>query len=382
MENKVLIHIGFIKFIRYEGYGFIVDFLDNSDYYFRKESIMVDKLPDDIVSFKIRKSKRDPNKFEAYAISPLFYNKRKILEHINDYPIEIQKIISVYLTDVIYKYDNNVKSRIDELIGKYDALISELHEYVKNFDLEKFLDSYIVETESFYSASPKDWDWNSLDYVGYIGEPYSNLKSIYKRCNHYEGYLVWDQVPLEQNWHMVKVFDTYLFDLSYKSKEIKSTTAYGRVASFCDDLDKADIKSTIPQLTQKWKEEIKESYNRKDHLSQLIRPLEGRFSEMLKNFPMVIDSEGKEYRFYSPPDLNLTITYPNGHISFKIIYSYMGYYHYGYDLKQEANGRTSYSSGRCLEYPDDYIESNKRLDEIKSRSKEMFKDIVKKYLVF
>ena len=304
------------------------------------------------------------------------------MEHINDYPIETQKIISVYLTDVIYKYNDNVKNKIDELLGKYDALISDLHEYVKSFDLENFLDSYIVETDFFYSASPKDWDWNSLSYKGYIGESYSKLKNIYLRCNHYEESLVWKEYRLDKTFFYGTVFDQYLWDISYKDQEIKTTTAYGRDANFWSDLDRNEIEAFIPQLTEIWKEEIRKTYDRKDHLLKLISQLEGRFSSIVDDLPMVISSEGKEYKRYFPPELNLTITYPNGHILYKIIYSYMGYNHYGYELTQQANGRTSHSSGRCLDFPVDYNESNKILGQIRSKSKEMFKDIVMRYLVF
>ena len=89
MADEELIHIGWIKFLDPKGYGFIVDFLDNSEYYFHKSFLIVDQLSDIVVSYKTRQARHHQDKHEAYNIATPFYYKREIIDKFDIYPKEI-----------------------------------------------------------------------------------------------------------------------------------------------------------------------------------------------------------------------------------------------------------------------------------------------------
>lgn len=380
MADKELVHIGWIKFLDPKGYGFIVDFLDNSEYYFHKSFLIVDQLSDIVVSYKIRQARHHQDKHEAYNIATPFYYKREIIDKFDIYPKEIQEILHLYLPSTIYKENDAYKESAKELVNKYDRFIAELCDYVRVFDIEDFLKSYFVKTSYFYSASTKDWDINTLSYQSYLVEPYSKLKSIFQRCANYEESLVWEYY--QNSWYIYRVFDPYIDDISNKSQEIKSTTAYGYDTSFWKDLNKEEIESLIPQITDKWKDEIRQTYNKKDHFKALIQQPTSRFSSIIGNIPTVVDQIGEGTTHIGTPHFDVTLHFPNGSIQFQTT-SYANSKGYGYKITRQINGKKTFIEERDLSVSDiDFIKFIEHTNDMKSKAKEIFQNMIMKYFVF
>lgn len=397
MIDKELVRIGYIKFFEDNRYGFIVDFLDNSEYYFKKSyliagklsdknfllywkpSLDLNQLSDTVVSYKIRKSEFYQDKYEAYDIAPPFHYKKEILDKFDNYPPEIQNIIYLFLPSIIYKEKENYYEIIKELIDKYELLVVELHDYVKNFDIEEFLKSYMVKTEFYYSASTKDWDTNSLFYKNYIIEPYSNLESIYKRCDNYEETLVFNYY--ETKYCFARVFDLYIDDISQRYQEIKTTTAYGRDRDFWNDLDPEEIKSRIPELTAKWKDEIRQTYNKKSHFTKLLQPLESRFSSIIQEIPTFVNLINEEKTQIDTPHFTVDIHYPNGCIKFNTTES--GEHFFGYKARRQFNEQRALIVKTDVRISDiDYINFKKHTINMLTKAKEMFQDMLLKHQDF
>lgn len=380
MIDNELVRIGYIKFFDDKGYGFIVDFLDNSEYYFKKPFIIEDQLSDIVVSYKIRHSQYHQDKYEAYDIATPFYYKKEILDKFDNYPQEIQEIIHLYLPSIIYKENEAYENRIKELVDKYDLFFAELRDYVKNFDIEEFLKSYFVKTSFFNSASTKDWDVNSLSYESYLAEPYSNLKSIFMRCANYEESLVWEYY--QHSWHIYRVFDPYIDHISSKNQTIKSTTAYGYDTSFWRDLNKKEIEAEIPQITDKWKDEIRKTYNKTDHFKTLIQQSTSRFTSIISSIPAAVNQIEGETTWIQTPHFDVTIHFPNGSIQFQTT-SYANAKGYGYKITRQINENRSFIKMRDLNIADmDFIRFIEHINAKKSEAMKMFQEMISKHLVF
>ena len=379
MIDQKLIHFGFIKFISLKGFGFVVDFIDNSEYYFHLSYFEIAELSDIIVTFNIRKSLRHPDKYEAYSLKNPSVRKKELLIQFNSFPKEIQEIISLFIPSILYKTNfDNYYHEVYSLIKKYDSLISEIYNYVKSFDFEKFLNSFYVKTYFYYSASTKDWDINELSYMGYIGEPYIKLKSIYNRCNSYEESLVREYSEIDKCYP----YDDYLDSISYKNQVIKSTTAYGYDRYFWNDLDKDEIESLCPQLAKKWKEEISQTYNKENHFRNLIKKLQSKFNSLIKRIPMLVNSKGELVNYINSPYIDVLIYYPNGETHFQsTYYTDISYKWGGYKLTRFFNGKKFFTETRDLEVVDsDFIELKNQINYLYSKSNELFRDIVEKYI--
>lgn len=380
MIDDELVRIGWIKFLDPKGYGFIIDLLDNSEYYFHKSFLIVDQLSDVVVSYKIRQSQRHQDKYEAYNIAPPFYYKREIIDKFDLYPKEIHEILQLYLPSIMYKENDTYKDSVKEVVNKYDKFIAELRDYVKSFDIEEFLKSYFVKTSFFYSASTKDWDINSLSYESYLIEPYSKLKSIFQRCANYEESLVWEYY--QNRWYIYRVFDPYIDKISTKSQEIKSTTAYGYDTGFWNDLNKDEIDAYIPQITEKWKAEVRQTYNKKDHFEELIHQPTNRFSSIIGGVPTVVNQVGEKITYLNTPHFDVTLHYPNGSIQFQTT-SYANAKGYGYKITRQINGKKTFIELRDLSVSDiDYKKLIEHTKTMKSEAVEMFQDMLLKYQVF
>lgn len=379
MVEDEFIRIGCIKFFDDKGYGFIIDFLDNAEYYFHKSFLKDDILSNKVVSYKIRKSQRNQDKYEAYDIATLCHYKEEIKEKIDVYQKEIQKIIQLHFPSLLYKYNDTYMDRVKELIDKYDKLIAELCDYVRDFDIEEFLKSYFVKTSFYCSSSTKDWDINSLSYQSYLVEPYTELKSIFKRCVNYEESLVCEYY--QSRWYIYQVFDPYVDKISSKSQEIKSTTAYGYDTYFWKDLNKEEIEALIPQITDKWKAEIRQAYNKKDHFNALIQELRSRYYSIKESIPTVID-QGEETTYINTPQFDVTLNYPNGSIRFQTT-SYASAKGYGYKITRQINEKKSFIEVRDLSVSDvDYTKLIENTKNMKFKAVELFQDMLLKYQVF
>lgn len=402
MEEEI-IHIGFIKFFNDKGYGFIIDFLDNSEIYFQKTFIVMDKLPDIVVSFKVRKSQKYPDKYDAYDIASLFYYKKEIMANYHLYPKEVQDIITFYLPSIICKEYKGFNSEVETILKKCEALIKDLYDYVNSFDIEEFLKAFFVTTDFYNSASTKDWDINRLSYESYYVEPYSKLESIYRRCVHYDESLVWESHIVSQEWYIYKVFDPYISKISSKSERIKRTTAYGYDTSFWNDLNMEEIESKIPEITNKWKSEIRQTYNKRDHIDYLINQIRCRFNTIVKRLPTIIDDKeemsiyvcGKDGNnnlstYVCPPQIDVMINCLNGSIHFvgrnNKVYGRIGYEvgeGYEYCITRQLNGEDdTWRRTIPLVSDDDFTLFRNHFYRMRNKTGEMFSDMIKKYLIF
>lgn len=401
MIDKELVHIGLIKFITSKGYGFIIDFLDNSEYYFHKSFIIIDNIQDTVVSFKVRKSHKFASKKEAYGIAHPFYYKGEIIESFSHYSKEIQEVLEYYLPSIICKEHNDFKDEVNNLLTKCEALIQDLYNYVNCFDIEEFLKSYFVKTHFYYSASTKDWDINSLSYKSYYEEPYSKLESIYRRCAHYEESLVWQQADI--GLYSYSVFDRYIDDISSKSEQIKSTTAYGYDSDFWKDLNREEIESKIPEITEKWKNEIKQTYNKKDHIVYLINQIKYRFNSRVKRMPTLVDRNcektiyvrGKDGNnelsiYICPPRIDVMMNYSDGCIHFvgqhNEVYGRIGFEvgeGYEYRITRQLKGEEITRSNTISSVSDDdFVLFRKHFYDMRYKTRELFTEMTLKYLNF
>lgn len=379
-SDKCLIHIGWIKFLSPKGFGFIVDFFDNTDIFFHVSNIERQPLSDDIVAFKVRLSRRKKDCYEAFDIMHPFYHKNELLSQFSLYPKGLQELIRYFIPSLSFSFNDGCHRQIETLLSKYDTIFSNLHDYVSVFDIEDFLKSYYVKIEYYCSASTKDWDINSLDYNSKIGDNYRNLKSIYSRCNPYEESLVHDSRI--RHMYLYDVFDYYLADISYKSDNIKTTTAYGSDSSFMNGLDRKDLESMIPQITNKWKNEIRDTYNKKDHFLSLANNLLPIYSSLIDNIPMFIDSSGKEMVYWNGPSCNVSLSFDNGSIHIRST-KYMSAKGYGYELMHTYEGYTTKVEQRdLLEVDSDEKDLISYVEEVKSHSADLFRKQMEKYLRF
>ena len=367
MIKQEQIHIGWVKYFNTKGYGFIVDFVDNSEYFFRKSTQEMKNLPDYVLIFKTRRSSRYEDKLEAYSLMPPYNCKEKILLNLAFFPKEIQIILSLYLPSTLYKLDSTYYfMKVKELLIKYDLLASELYDYVRKFDLDKYLESYSVKTDFYRSYSTKDWDINMLSYQGVIGEQYCKLQNIYMRCQHYEEPLVWGD--FDQHYRAYNSFDIYLESLSKKFQEIKTTEAYGYDRHFWDDIDKDEIEAKIPGIIADWTDKIRSEYKKENHIKCLISHLQSRFAALIKDIPRVIDSYGRRTQYVETPHMDITINYTNASLQFRTT-SYVSAKGYGYELTHVSNGKkTCFNYSNMLVYDADFIELKKEVIEIESKA--------------
>ena len=376
-NNSDIIHIGWIKNLNSKGYGFIVDFFDNNEYFFHSSSIVFRPLPDVIVAFKLRPSSVYQDKLEAYSLMPPFNCKDTIVNQFNLFSDDIKTIVRLLIPSLIYK-PIPAEDKVNSLLHKYGLLIKDLYEYVKNFDLLHFTETISVKTDFYYSASTRDWDINELNYISIIGQEFSELPTIYSRCKHYEDSLIEEYYHKDRIYY--KNFDDYLNRISSKYESIKSTRAYGIDRDFWNNLDKASIESQIPIVRNTWIEEIRNSYSQKDHFLKLMEPLKRRFKHLVDALPCFMEN-GEETSYLGTPHFDIEIPYINGCIKLRTT-AYMNAQGYGYELLRFFNCRKSFYEARNRRIIDsDYHAMSEFASVIKNEAKEKFENLVKSYLL-
>lgn len=373
-SNNNQIHIGWINIINPKGFGFIVDFSDNEQYFYHKSNIKNLPLSDRIVAFKIRQSRKYPDRYEAYQIQHPFYYKNEILAQFDNFSSNIKTLLGLYIPSMLYSFVNSIEVKLDDIKNRYIRLIRDLKKYVDSFDIEKFLSTYTIKIRKYYSASTRDWDDNSLDYVGVIGEPFCNKESVYLSCPNYEESLVWEYYQKE--WACYKVFDSYIVGLSSKSREIISTTAYGEVYLW-DKVDKSQVEHEMPNILEDWKAEIRTAYNKEEHFNHLIEPLRIRFNKIIEEMRFVINQDGEETSYVDTPHFNLSFQFPNAEISFRTT-AYMNAKGYGYEFTYFSNGRRNNffekRDGQTIDK--DFLDLKSKITELKKELKNSFNSLI------
>ncbi len=376
------IHIGWIKFQAIDGYGFIVDLVDNSEYFFHVSCLTVNPLPDDIVLFRIRKSKKHAGKYEAYSIAPPSYRKNDVLEIYNSMPDGIKEIIGLQIPSLLYSTNITHQHYVERLLYKYKMLIADLHSYVASFDIEAFINAYYVKTDFYNSASTRDWDWNILSYKGFVGEAYAKPESIYRSCCHYEESLVYEPFQVRQQSFGYNRFDAYLAHISSKSQEIKSTTAYGYDTSFWNDLDKEKIEAKIPEITDMWRAEIRKDYSKEEHMRQLVSQLRNRFAQLYDYTALFTYYDGGDATGVYVPHFDVKLTYTNGSIHIRTT-AYANAKGYGYEVTHMLNGKKTTSEKRDLQVVDpDFIYLREYQKETRAKYMKRFDEIIEEYSNF
>ena len=66
-----------------------------------------------------------------------------------------------------------------------------------------------------------------LWYEGHIGDVYSKLGNVYKRCKYYDEKLIWEPHQMSHGNSEYNSFDPYITHLAHRHQEIKSSRAYG-----------------------------------------------------------------------------------------------------------------------------------------------------------
>lgn len=377
------IHIGWIKFQSVDGYGFIVDLIDNSEYFFHVSYLTVNPLPDDIVAFKVRKSPKHAGKYEAYSIAPPSYRKNDVLEIYNSMPDGIKEIIDHQIPSLLYSTNTTHQYYVERLLYKYKMLIADLHSYVANFDIETFINAYYVKTDFYNSASTRDWDWNILSYEGFVGEEYTKLENIYNRCQHYEEELVWESFQVQQRNCGYSSFDSFIQHIAgFKHQEIKSTRAYGYDRYFWNDINKDEIEAKIPEITDMWRAEIRKDYSKEEHMRHLVSQLKHRFARLYDGIALFTYYDGGDARDLYIPRLDVKLTYPNGSIHIKMT-AIMGDTGHGHEVTHLLNGKKAVSSNRNLEIIDpDFIYLRTYQKETRAKYMKRFDEIIEEYSNF
>ena len=381
-DNLEKIHIGWIKFQSPEGYGFIVDFIDNSEYFFHVSYLTVNPLPDNIVTFKIRKSPKHAGKYEAYSIAHPSCRKNEVLAQYYYLPDSVKEIIDFQIPSLLFSINTSHKYYAERLLYKYKLLIADLHSYVANFDIETFLNAYYVKTDFYNTAWTRDWDWNILSYKGFVGEAYAKPESIYRICTHYEESLVYEPFQVSQRSFGYNRFDAYLDNISSKRQEIKSTKAYGYDTSFWDDLDKEEIEAKIPEITDKWRAEIRKDYSKEKHMRCLVSRLISRFAQLYDDIALFTYYDGGDTTNVYASHFDVTLTYPNGSIHIRTT-AYAKDKGYKYEVTHILDGKKTTSGTQYLQVVDpDFIYLRTYQEEIRAKYIEKFNEIIEKYSTF
>ena len=372
------IHIGWIKFQAIDGYGFIVDLVDNSEYFFHVSNLTVNPLPDDIVSFNIRKSKKHTGKYEAYSIAPPSHRKNEVLEIYYSIPEGVKEIIGLQIPSLLYSTNITHQHYVERLLYKYKMLIADLHSYVASFDIEAFLTAYSVKSKFQYFADARDSNLNSLWYEGCFGEEYTKLKNIYNRCKHYEEDLVWGQRNCGSS-----SFDSFIQHIAgFKHQGIKSTWAYGYDRDFWDDIDKDEVEAKIPEITDMWRSEIRKDYSKKEHMRHLVSQLKHRFAQLYDYTALFTYYDGGDATGVYAPHFDVKLTYPNGSIHIRTT-AYANAKGYGYEVTHMLNGKKTTSEKRDLQVVDpDFIYLRTYQKETRAKYMEKFNEIIEEYSNF
>lgn len=372
--DKNQVHIGWINITYPKGFGFIVDFDDNKQYFFHNSQIENLPLIDRVIAFKIRKSSKYTDKYEAYGIQHPFYYKNEIVDNFENFSINTQTILGLYIPSMLYSLNDSLTFKLHELKKRYNLLMTDLKNYVDSFDIEDFLSTYSIKIRKYYSASTRDWDINSLDYISVIGEPYCNKKSVYLNCPNYEENLVWEY--FQKNWACYREFDPYIMLISSKSHEIISTTAYGQVYLW-DEVDKKKVENDIPKILENWKNDIRTSYNKEAHFNKLIEPLRIRFNKIIDKMPFFINKDGEETSYICTPHFNLSLKFPNAEVLFSTT-SYANAKGYGYEFTYFSNGRRNnyfeIRDGQTIDT--DFIALKNQIFKLKKELKDSFINII------